>query len=298
MGFRSSPKRRHVPSLDGYLAPLPLFWDGIHVPGVWARVRENYMLFPWHRMDNTVRPDIDLPPPAMLHDVAADILRLGDGWRVGYASAFRYRVTAEGLSGVDHPVTIMARRDDLLYPHLERLPTLPDVFQVEPHTFDVGRWAARIHDLLGNWVGSLPVAPPPPKATGGARMVGGQAKQVCLRECGEGRPLVVLHDVPGWSNDVVARTEALVGKRRVLAPDLPGCGLSDAFPEPTVDSLASALEQALVGADVDDLDIYAEGLSAVVALSLAKRMSQAVGRVVLNGPPIVPSGIPADDYCG
>lgn len=282
--------------LDGYLAPLPLFWDGIHVTAVWARVRENYMLFPWHRLDNTVRPDIDLPPPTMLHEVATDILRLGDRWRVGYAAAFRYRLTPEALAAVDHPVTIMARRDDLLYPHLDRLPKLPSNYRIEPHSFDVGRWATRIRELVGGWADTLPAAPPPVEPSGGVGMVGDVGRQVRVLSVGEGRPLVALHDVPGWSNDLVARIRTRVTGRRIVAADLPGCGLSDALPGSNLEELTSVVSDALIAAGVDKFDVYAEGLSAVVALRLAKQLGSAVGFTILNGPPIATTALSASDY--
>ena len=255
------------------------------------------MLFPWHRHDNTVRPDIDLPPPAMLHDVATDILRLGDSWRVGYASAFRYRVAPENLAAVDHPVTIMARRDDLLFPHLDRLPELPGNYRIEPHTFDVGRWADRICELVAGWADELPSAPSPPEPSGKTRMVGRARQQACVRMVGDGRPLVALHDVPGWSNDVLARLQPRAKNHRIVAPDLPGCGLSDALPDENLDALTKAVGDALVDSGVEAFDIYAEGLSAIVALRLAKQFGSAVGFAALNGPPIASTPLSPKAYC-
>lgn len=267
--------------LSGYLAPFQAFWDGIHLPATWARIRENYMLFPWHRADTGTRIDIDLPGPQMLHEVATDILRVGDQYRVGYASAFRYS-PAPVLSALTVPTTIMARRDDLLFPHLERLPDLPPAVIVEPHTFDIERWAHRIEEIFLDADESGSTIPDAECRSGRHMMTCAETQLHVVRK-GRGRPLLFLHDVPGSLMDRRDLIDQLAADRDVIAVDLPGTGLSD-VPHQPGNFLAPL--QALAARIAAPFDIYAEGMGGWAALALAAD-SDLVGKLVLHGPPMV-----------
>ncbi len=268
--------------LDGYLAPFQAFWDGIHLPAAWARVRENYMLFPWHRADTGKRIDIDLPGPQMLNDVVTDILRVGDQYRVGYASAFRYD-PVPALSALTVPTTIMARRDDLLFPHLERLRNLPKNVVVEPHTFDVVRWAQRIQDIFLS-AGERGDTVDAKDRGSGRHMMTCAGIQLHVVRKGTGRPLLFLHDVPGSLMDRRDLIDGLADHREVIAVDLPGSGLSDVPVE--ADYRAPLL--ALAAHIATPFDVYAEGMGGWAALLLAAA-SDPIGKLVLHGPPMVPA---------
>ena len=51
-------------------------------------------------------------------------------------------------------------------------------------------------------------------------------QQVHLRWMGQGRPLVLLHASPSSSKMLAPLMEALADRFLVIAPDIPGCGLS------------------------------------------------------------------------
>jgi pimeloyl-ACP methyl ester carboxylesterase len=80
-----------------------------------------------------------------------------------------------------------------------------------------------------------------------------EGRRVCWREFGTGAPLVLLHGGHGswlhWARNI----EALCAGHRVLVPDMPGYGESDALPldrgfAGLVDTLAGSIDQ-LLGAD-------------------------------------------------
>lgn len=100
---------------------------------------------------------------------------------------------------------------------------------------------------------------------------------------GQGRPLLLLHDVPGSLMDRRDLIDALALHRDVIAVDLPGTGLSDA-PARSGDFVAPL--QALADRIATPFDIYAEGLGGWAALGLGET-SNLVGDLVLQGPPMV-----------
>jgi pimeloyl-ACP methyl ester carboxylesterase len=96
--------------------------------------------------------------------------------------------------------------------------------------------------------------------------------KVCWREFGTGAPLVLLHGGHGswlhWTRNI----DALSTSHRVLVPDLPGYGESDALPTDSgfsglVDTLAASLDQ-LLGADTK-FDLAGFSFGGVVAGRLA-----------------------------
>lgn len=107
----------------------------------------------------------------------------------------------------------------------------------------------------------------------------------CWREFGEGAPLVLLHGGHGswlhWINNL----DALAASRRVLVPDLPGYGESDALPADAgfaslVETVAIALDLLVGGGACVDLAGFSFG--GVVAGCLARRRG-GVRRLALLG---------------
>ena len=282
--FSDEERRRF---LSGYLQPLMPLWDGLHLPGLWARMRENYLFFPWHEgADPGHRNDLSMPPAAQLHATAIDILKVMDRWRVGYASAFRYRPQA-ALARISCPTLIMARRDDLLFPHLERVPDLPEAISIEPHSFDVETWAARIETFFRD-TASGPKAPALPDTAPlvdrpWSTFAGEAATRLRLRRTGSGQAgTLILHDVPGSSELEAPLMHGLLGTSDAVAPDLPGVGLSRAGDLDT-EGLIQAL--AAIGSNhlKPEMTLVARGLSAGLAIELARRAG-TTGRLVLIRP--------------
>jgi len=107
------------------------------------------------------------------------------------------------------------------------------------------------------------------------------------RRWGVGAPLVLLHGASGSWTHWIRNIPALAARRRVLAPDLPGFGDSDALPEPhtaerLVNALATGLAQALPAPA--DFDLVGFSFGGIIAGMLAAHLGRRVGRLVLIGP--------------
>lgn len=110
-------------------------------------------------------------------------------------------------------------------------------------------------------------------------------------------PVVMIHDVFETSFAFHDVTPRLVGKRRVVAPDLPGCGDSD-HPRPetaagyAVSWLAEAVGETISAVGVDRCDLVAQGFGAAIAVRLAATFARRVRRLVLVGPMILTTELP------
>ncbi|MEQ9643408.1 MAG: alpha/beta hydrolase [Alphaproteobacteria bacterium] len=269
--FTEAEQEEH---LDAYLAPFRPDRMGTHVHWLWTRVRDQFSFFPWNRPGRAARLQRDPPPLAFMQGVVDDLLLAGDGYRVGYAAAFRYD-GATPVARATAKLAITARTDDLLHPHLDRLPPLPEGCEKRSLPADREAWAVAIGDLM---------APHAVDATL-TLSIGGDRRwllylgddMITVRSFGpaHGKPLLVWHPLPGGGSQTWNLGRLLTGDRYVHVIDLPGCGGSspaEASPD---------LLRALVGA-FDKPELVACGLSGGFAASVA----DLTDRVTLVDPPL------------
>ncbi|WLR93237.1 acetoin dehydrogenase dihydrolipoyllysine-residue acetyltransferase subunit [Shinella zoogloeoides] len=109
-----------------------------------------------------------------------------------------------------------------------------------------------------------------------------------------GRPVLLLH---GFSGDRTTWAAVAAGLkragRRVVAPDLPGHGLTDIDARDASD-LAQDLPEFLDALGIAEVDVVAHSLGAVAALDLANAASGRVGSLSLIAPAGLGSQIDAD----
>ena len=111
--------------------------------------------------------------------------------------------------------------------------------------------------------------------------------QIHYREAGTGgpAPLVMLHSAAA-SSRVLEPLLAVLGRtRRVLAPDLPGCGDSTALPgeETSVEAMADRLAAGLDALGLEAVDAYGLHLGARIAVELSHRHPGRVRRLIIDG---------------
>jgi pimeloyl-ACP methyl ester carboxylesterase len=111
--------------------------------------------------------------------------------------------------------------------------------------------------------------------------------QVLYREAGAGgpAPLVMLHGAAADGASLAALALPLAEGRRVIVPDLPGCGASDPLPmeAPEIADFADALAALLNALGVACCDVHGAHLGARIATDLATRHPARVRRVILDG---------------
>ena len=120
-------------------------------------------------------------------------------------------------------------------------------------------------------------------------VVEGAGVPLSVSERGEGRPLLIVHDIASDAQDVAALAEALDGRARTIAYDRRGYGASGA-PEPyeatTVHEQAEDAAGVLRALGATDAVVVGLGFGALVALDLLERHAELAGAVVLADPPL------------
>ncbi len=110
---------------------------------------------------------------------------------------------------------------------------------------------------------------------------------------GTGHPLVLVHGWIGSLENFHTWSPAFAGHRRVLIPDLPGCGETKLGRERPdgVPALASFVRAFVERLGLGEHDIGGICLGATVALDYASRFPDAVSRLVLHTPVYSPATI-------
>jgi pimeloyl-ACP methyl ester carboxylesterase len=254
--------------LREYLPLYPPAWDGSHLASLWSRVRDGAEFFPFYRLGRSARRQ-RTPALADIHLMTMDLLHAGPHYRTGYGASFRHDATALMADPIN--LRVLCRTDDMLLPHLDRLPAAfpPDHVRAT----ETGQWV----DTVAACLADAPAgAVPPPPVMAARRYVGRPGAQLHVRQLGDGRgrPLVLLHDHPGASGSVLPLAARIHG-RPVLALDSPGSGLSDAAPDP-IDA-----PRRIAAAVPADADLAGFGAGGILASLVGRRHRVAL----IDAPP-------------
>ena len=278
-GYAIFTPAEQAEAMANYLMPFRPSWDGSHLAALWSRVKDQFTFFPWYLRADAGRIPRELVPLALLQDVIVDFLAAGDNYRPAYAAAFRY-AGAEALHGLTVPTTIVARTDDLLFGHLDRLTDVPAHVSLCPLGPDRAAWAAVIREKFE--AAAAGEAPPlPGDASESVLRVPGGTLGINRIGNGAGKPIVVLPAIPGSVAGSAGLMRALAAARPVIGIDLPGFGTSS-LQRIDLAGVVQALHAALGQLGLQDADIVACEESAAIGCGLAQRWPG--GRVVLLNP--------------
>ena len=102
----------------------------------------------------------------------------------------------------------------------------------------------------------------------------------------EGRPILCLHGITSWGGRFRRLAEARLTGFHVFAPDLRGHGLSDWEPPWSLGAHVGDLVDTLKTLHLERVDVVGHSFGGRVALELAARHPERVGRVVLLDPAV------------
>jgi pimeloyl-ACP methyl ester carboxylesterase len=114
----------------------------------------------------------------------------------------------------------------------------------------------------------------------------GRFGQIHYATCGEGSPLVLMHQSPTCMVQFQKVWGLLAAKGyQVIGIDLPGYGGSDG-PEdvPTIPDYAHIVPAVLDALGIDNADILGHHTGAIVATEVALQYPERINRIILNGP--------------
>ncbi len=115
--------------------------------------------------------------------------------------------------------------------------------------------------------------------------------------CGEGEPFVLVHGLGGAAANWLALAPLLLRGRRLLVPELPGHGGSEPLPAaPNLNAYADSLAALVEREGLFPAAVVGHSLGGAIALRLAIRRPDDVGRLVLAGAAGISSGTRSARY--
>jgi pimeloyl-ACP methyl ester carboxylesterase len=280
----------------GYFAPMIPDPLGGHLTQTWMRFRDQFTWFPWSSRDVTRLNPVDRPTPEEIELWVSMFYRSCRTYGPAYKAACYWGPLAFGAaSALKTPAIFMASAEDMLFPHLDRLPALKAGQEIARLPYDPAAKYAAIADFAARLPGGPAPAPPPRSELAGADPAKGYVEtpegQIFVRAFGEaGRPAVILlHDAPGTGLKLQALARDLATQAYVVVPDMPGVGGSDA---PGADqSILAACGEAVTGVitalGLEGALLAASGAGAAVAAEVFARRGTLQNRLVLDRPPLV-----------
>lgn len=304
---RKYPARIHAFLLDGngdftgdldiapgYFQDVTPVRDGSHLIRIWDMCRQLGVFFPWQSMRGADRVNTDVGSPEGIQRAVNDYLRAGPGYKKGYYEAMRVEKW-EYTRQVTVPVFMARNELSVLFKYTQALidkglPVNFTVLNCDSRT----RYPMQLTALKG-WIGdrTFPAPKPSPadtSATSRMQNMYVKARGGFLRAranlTGKGRPIVALHDPAGSSLLVEPMLVPWIGKRPVIALDLPGNGESDNVIEPaniTSAAYAAIVNDALAGAGIDQSDVIGRYSGGPVAMEMSFAKPSLVKHLALSG---------------
>jgi len=279
---------------EGYFAPFEPDPLGAHLFETWMRFRDQFTWFPWTARHVSRLNPVDRPTAGEIDHWVSMYFRGAATYRPAYRAACHYGPLATAaVTRLGLPAVFMASSEDMLFPHLDRLPPLAHdqhILRLSPDR------PAKLRAIAA--AAAAQAADPgfvfrPPSALAGAdpalQFIDAPDGQVLLRAYGsaEQPALVLLHDAPGSGALQLALARELASSFRVLLPDLPGNGESaaPAAARSALDAGADAVQVILDHARIDACIVAGIGCGGAVAARLAQRRDVRVRRLVLIDPP-------------
>jgi pimeloyl-ACP methyl ester carboxylesterase len=276
-----------------YFAPMVPDPLGGHLTTTWMRFRDQFTWFPWTSRDVTRLNPYGRPSPAEIHHWVAMFYRGCASYGPAYRAACFYGQRAlRAAEQLRVPAIYTATIEDMLHPHLARLPPLQAHQRTAPLPSDAGAKYAAIVAYLQALPGGSQTAPVPNVGMVGhspaMQFLTVPSLQCLVRTYGDSRApaLMIAHDTPGSGVFCDALARDLARRFHVIVPDLPGCGES-AAPGEDVSILECAADTLLCIAGQMNLKRYTllgTGSGAAVAACVAGRDGGGPSMLLLDSP--------------
>lgn len=277
-----------------YLVALEPDILGAQYARAWTRFHDQFVWFPWYSRTTAYLNEADAGSAEQIHLwVEMYFQAMRHDYRPAYQSVIRYGQGAlVAANAVCVPGVFLAEKGDMLFPHLDRLPSLAANQRIE-RVNSPGEVTERIESALRSLPAPACATPPYPVRAAPASTLQQDDffdlpnGEIFVRRRGTagGTPILLLHDAPGGGRQLVELQEALARHRPVLLPDLPGCGESDPLPAggralaDYADTIAGLL-RARAG---EPVHVHAVGFGAGLALELNARHPQLIDGLSLTG---------------
>lgn len=278
----------------GYFPDLVPDATGSHLTRIWSVARDQCVFFPWHQATPETRLRAGGVNTQVVHMMAMEFLQSGKDYDRAYRAAFANE-KIDRVRPITVPVTIVRWEGSILKPYTDRFDTVewPDNFtmlhsgptreqrvQAFKNLVAEGLTRTQGEDFRLSPSNEVPVT--------GMGFLDFAAGQCHYRSTGDAAlpPLLALHDIGSSQRSLAGLASALSGHYHVVAPDLPGHGLSY-LPEEGqrgLEPVVEAMAELVSSCRWTRFDILAEKGSAAIAVQLAERLGASVRKLTLLNP--------------
>lgn len=278
----------------GYFAPMQTEALGGHFISTWMRFRDQFTWFPWASRSVERLNAIDRPEPAEIDLWVSMFYRSCKTYQAAYRAACTYGQGAyRAASALRLPAVFFTSDEDMLRPHLDRLPPLHQGQRIERLPYDPAVKHLAIVDFARSMPNGKPLESDAPASFVASGREDGERRQffdidggqLLVRAYGNPRhpAVLILHDAPGTGLAHGELAAALADDFFVLLPDLPGNGESTApaANRSVLDASVDALGALATTLDLRDITLVAIGCGAAVAARWAARRDSRVRDTVL-----------------
>jgi pimeloyl-ACP methyl ester carboxylesterase len=280
--------------MGGTFAPMIADPLGGHLTATWIRFRDQFTWFPWFSRDVTRLNPVDRPTPQEVDLWVSMFYRACRTYGPAYRAACSYgRGAYDAIQALPAPVVVTASAEDMLFPHLDRLPPLKDGQRVVRLPYDPAAKPEALAELAAGLPGDGPAPERAASILAGSDPAKGfvevQDGQIFVRAYGRrDHPCVILlHGAPGTGLALERLARELAAEAYVVVPDMPGVGESAAPAEGRDMIEASPLAVARV-ADALDLRAFTlagTGCGCAVASDYAAKGDPRLSAVILADVP-------------
>jgi pimeloyl-ACP methyl ester carboxylesterase len=280
---------------DYYFAPLKYDPLGGHLIATWIRFRDQFTWFPWGSRDVTRLNPVDRPTPEEIHHWVMMYYRACKSYGPAYRAACFYGQGAwRAAEALNVPAVFMSSAEDMLFPHLDRLPPLKPNQRIKRLPYD----PPAKYDAIVRFAQGLPTGPglratapePPAGRDPAVQFIDTADGQVFVRCYGDrANPAVfLLHDAPGTGLALEELARERASSAYVILPDLPGNGESEAPAEdrPVLEASADAIAAIASTLALSHFTIAAVGCGCAVAAAFAVRNDPRLEAITLQDMPV------------
>lgn len=289
--FTDEEKRGIV---SGYFPNLTPDATGSHLTRIWSMARDQCVFFPWQQ----TTPETRLPAGGVhvdvIHQMAMEFLQAGKDYDRAYRAAFANE-KMERVQPITVPVIIMRWEGSILKPYSDRFDSVewPENFTMlhcgPSREQRVEAFKSIFSERMALGYGKeCPVPGSEESGVLGKGLLDLDGGQCHYLSAGDKQlpPLLMLHDIGASQRALAAQVDSLSEQYHVVAPDLPGHGLSylpDAG-QRGIESIVDTLVELVDTLRWSRFRLAAEKGSAALAVELAIRLGQSVQELRLLDP--------------
>jgi len=275
----------------GYFPDLTPDETGSHLTRTWSMARDQCVFFPWHQRTVDTRLPMSMINTDFVHMIALGYLQAGEDHDLAYRAAFTNE-KIERIQPLTAPTFILRWQGSILKPYTDQFDSVE-----WPNNFTMVHCGPGREERLEGFKKiiteqqSLPeqtmrCETSPRSVIPGKGFIDLGSGQIHYLAAGDPQlpSMLLLHDPGSSHRSLVDLIDTLSKEYFIVAPDLPGHGLSSKSKDAGIDAIITVLQEFVISLDWNEFRIRCLKGSAAIGVELAKVVGQSVQTLTLTNP--------------